>query len=263
MSMETMNETADVSGPENERTSGVEAVTEVEQTGQSTGQSHDGSRGDAVPQGGRHAFALPALPNLRETLSDDPNAGAHQGNSREEFTTVYDIIDNLEETLDNSRSGLFTPGVVKVDREVFIGQLSTLKTMLPVQLERASALMREAERRLDSAQAQANAVVSSAQSRAADMVKDAQEQAQFLAGQENVTDLARQKARDILDKAQAKADRLTQGADQYCTRLMQGLQQQLGKLNQDVQAGLNVLEERQRAAAEDLTHVEPSDYPEG
>lgn len=58
----------------------------------------------------------------------------------------------------------------------------------------------------------------------------------------------RKRAR-FLDQAQTKADHLTQGADQYCTTVMEGLSQQLGKLSQDVQAGLNVLEERQRAAA--------------
>ena len=82
--------------------------------------------------------------------------------------------------------------------------------------------MRETERRLESAQTQSNAIVASAQSRAANMIKDANEQAQFLAGQENVTELARQKARAILDQAQTKADHLTQGADQYCTTVMEG-----------------------------------------
>ena len=122
--------------------------------------------------------------------------------------------------------------------------------------------MREAERRLESAQTQSNAIVASAQSRAANMIRDANEQAQFLAGQENVTELARQKARAILDQAQTKADHLTQGADQYCTTVMEGLSQQLGKLSQDVQAGLNVLEERQRAAREQMPHLTLNDYPE-
>ena len=60
--------------------------------------------------------------------------------------------------------------MVKVDRDEFTDQLSELKKMLPVQLERASALMREAERRLESAQTQSNAIVASAQSRAANMI---------------------------------------------------------------------------------------------
>ena len=189
------------------------------------------------------------MPALRETKDDDP-------------ATVYDTIDQLEAALGEAKSSIVAPGMVKVDRDEFTDQLSELKKMLPVQLERASALMREAERRLESAQTQSNAIVASAQSRAANMIRDANEQAQFLAGQENVTELARQKARAILDQAQTKADHLTQGADQYCTTVMEGLSQQLGKLSQDVQAGLNVLEERQRAAREQMPHLTLNDYPE-
>ncbi|MCI1832577.1 MAG: cell division protein [Bifidobacterium sp.] len=211
----------------------------------------------------RRGFDPSSLPDLREKPRNDGDKDSAQGRSREEFTTVYDIIDGLEESLEEAKTSMFSPGTVKVDRDSFTGQLNELKTMLPIQLERASALMREAERRLESAQTQANAIVSSAQSRAAEMVKEAQGQAQFLAGQENVTDIARQKARDILDQAQTKSDRLTQGADEYCTTVMEGLQQQLGKLDQDVQAGLAVLHERQHKAAQQLPHVDLQDYPEG
>ena len=216
---------------------------------------------DPADDGARRIpFPLDALPDLR----DDPDAGIDPAatRSRDEFTTVYDIIDELESLLGEAKSGLFTPGVVKVDRDGFTDRLERLKAMLPVQLERASALMREAERRLETAQTQANAIVTAAQSRAADTIKDADEQARFLAGQENVTALARQKARTILDQAQTKADRLTQGADRYCVTVMEGLQQQLGKLDRDVQAGLNVLYERQRTAAEQLPHLDHNDYPE-
>ena len=101
-----------------------------------------------------------------------------------------------------------------------------------------------------------------AQSRAADTLDEANKQAQILVGQENITDKARQRARAILDKAQARADHLTNGADEYCTTVMTGLQEQLGKLSHDVQAGLNVLEERQRAAGEQMPHLNINDYPE-
>lgn len=209
----------------------------------------------------RHAYPMDALPDLRETTGND-GLDPSDAQSRNEFTTVYDIIDQMEATLDDAKASLFAPGMVKVDRAEFVDQLDELKTMLPVQLERASALMREAERRLESAQTQANAIIASAQSRAADMIKDANDQAQFLAGQENVTEIARQKARAILDQAQSKADHLTQGADKYCTTVMESLQAQLGKLDRDVQAGLQVLYERQRAAGEQLPHLDNNDYPE-
>ena len=207
-------------------------------------------------------ISMSDLPDLRNTFN--PNAPLDDSNdlSRDEFTTVYDIIDKLESALDEAKPILFFPGSVRVDRDEFTEQLDQLEKMMPVQLERASALMRESERRLESAQTQANAIVASAQSRAADTIREANEQAQFLAGQENVTELARQKARAILDQAQARADHLTQGADKYCTTVMETLQQQLGKLGNDVQAGLNVLYDRQREASTHVPHLDANDYPE-
>ena len=232
----------------------------------------------------KRGFDMSSLPDLRDPASrggaddgrqQDATADAAMGaardhdryseaesKSRAEFTTVYDILDSLERQLDEAKSSFFAPNQVRIDRDEFAGQLDELKNMLPVQLERASALMREAERRLENAQTQANAVIASAQSQAANIVHDAQEQAQFLAGQDNITTIARQKARAILDQAQIKADKLTSGANQYCTDVMQGLQDQLDKLSQDVRGGLSVLDQRERAASERLDHIQPDDYPE-
>lgn len=212
-------------------------------------------------EGAPTTFASPfPLPNLRDTLDADSSEG---GRNRDEFTTVYDVIDRMEASLEEAKASLFMPSQVKVDREAFTGQLDELKKMLPVQLERASALMREAERRLESAQTQANAIVASAQSRAADTIKEANEQAQFLAGQENVTELARKKAREILETAQAKADHLTHGADDYSAKVMEALRAQLTKMGNDVDAGLNVLHERQKAATAAMPTLNADDYPEG
>ena len=223
-------------------------------SGDATSDASDEDEADDDPTILKTPFPLP---DLRDGVHAD---GEDQ--SREEFTTVYDIIDRMEEELANAKGGIFTPGQVKVDRDSFANDIEELKKMLPVQLERASALMREAERRLESAQTQANAIVASAQSQAADIVKEANEQAQFLAGQENVTELARQKARAILNAAQAKADHLTHGADDYSTKVMESLRAQLAKMTGDVDAGLNVLYERRKEAARDLPHLNQDDYPE-
>ena len=208
------------------------------------------------------SISMSDLPDLRATFDPTAPLDDSSDRSRDEFTTVYDIIDSIEEELDEAKPILFAPSSVRVDRESFTGKLDKLKKMLPVQLERASALMRESERRLESAQTQANAIIASAQSRAADTVREANEQAQFLAGQENVTELARQKARGILDQAQAKADKLTQNADKYCITMMESLQQQVDKIGTGVQAGLNVLYDRQREAGAHLDHLDADDYPE-
>ena len=205
------------------------------------------------PAAARTAQASPApdlqsLPDMRE------NAAEHNpsSTSRDEFTTVYDILDGLETMLSQAKTGLFTPGVVKVDREEFTGRLAELKQRLPVQLERASALMREAERRLDAARTQADAIIAAAHSRASDTIRDAKEQAQYLAGQENVTAIAHQQASTILDQANSRAAHLTHGADEYSTKVMEGLADELNKLQHDVQAGLHVLYDRRRQAAQHM-----------
>lgn len=207
--------------------------------------------------GGRAAFNMGDLPDLR----DHPGSEA-PSREQEEFTTVYDTIDAMERTLNEAKGTMFSPTLVKIDREDFLDQLQSLKAMLPVQLERASALMREAERRLEGAQSQANVIITSAQSRAADMIRDANDQVQFLTSQENITQLAREKATQMLNKAQHTSDRLTQGADRYCIGVMNDLQEQLDKLKRDVAGGLKVLEDRQQKAAQDVPHVSDDDYPQ-
>lgn len=263
---------------DNTETSSVAAVGNVSDANDVRDVSADKASQDKSDKKSSAASAFSAfpLPDLRERedggaidFEEDEAPLAAQttkvsdevrSKSRAEFTTVYDIIDAMETTLSEAKNVLFAAGMVKIDRDEFVDQLARLKDMLPVQLERASALMREAERRLRTAQAQANSIVSSAQSQSAEIIEEAQERAQFLAGQENVTALAKQKARDILDTAQAKSDKLTQGADQYCANVMEGLKTQLDKLEQDVQAGRRVLEERRRAAKRAQDEIKESLY---
>lgn len=230
------------------------------QNDSSTQTIHDG--GNDAPQppqdssARRPAFNMDDLPDLRDN-APDPEALR-----KAEFTTVYDIIDSLEEMITSAKGSMFSPSSVKIDRDDFLDKLEDLKTKLPVQLERASALMREAEGRLANANSQANVIISTAQARAANIIRDANERADYLASQEKVTEIARQKAKTMIDKAQAASDRLTSGADQYCIKIMNELHSQLGKMTRDVEGGLNVLEEREAKAREELPHAEESDYPQ-
>lgn len=230
------------------------------QNDSSTQTIHDG--GNDAPQppqdssARRPAFNMDDLPDLRDN-APDPDALR-----KAEFTTVYDIIDSLEEMITGAKGSMFSPSSVKIDRDDFLDKLEDLKTKLPVQLERASALMREAEGRLANANSQANVIISTAQARAANIIRDANERADYLASQEKVTEIARQKAKTMIDKAQAASDRLTSGADQYCIKIMNELHSQLGKMTRDVEGGLNVLEEREAKAREELPHAEESDYPQ-
>ncbi|WEV69637.1 cell division protein [Bifidobacterium sp. ESL0775] len=207
------------------------------------------------------------LPDLRErhddagaaddddsTATDDSDNAANK--SRDEFTTVYDIIDQMSASVEETKSSIFTPGMVRLDRDEFLDQLGQLKAMLPVQLERASSLMREAERRLQNAQSQAQAIVTKAQSQAAQIRQDAEEQAQILAGQERVVDLAQQKARVILDDAQTKSTKLVQGANAYCADVMKSLKDQVSTYDRDIRNGIDVIDKRQHEAAQQLAQTQ-------
>ena len=99
----------------------------------------------------RRRFSMDDLPDLRENHADD--GGATPAHEQAEFTTVYDAIDAMERMLNEAKGSIFSPTAVKIDRYDFLEQLQSLKSMLPVQLERASALMREAERRLEALRA--------------------------------------------------------------------------------------------------------------
>lgn len=230
------------------------------QNDSSTQTIHDGDNDAPQPpqdsSARRPAFNMDDLPDLRDN-APDPDALR-----KAEFTTVYDIIDSLEEMITSAKGSMFSPSSVKIDRDDFLDKLEDLKTKLPVQLERASALMREAEGRLANANSQANVIISTAQARAANTIREANERADYLASQEKVTEIARQKAKTMIDKAQAASNRLTSGADQYCIKIMNELHSQLDKMTRDVEGGLNVLEEREAKAREELPHAEESDYPQ-
>ncbi|WEV67152.1 cell division protein [Bifidobacterium sp. ESL0769] len=239
---------------------------EIDQT-DATNDGADDETGDTTSsKATKPHFASPTeLPDLREHHDDTPadddatddSADAEavddaESKSRDEFTTVYDIIDQMSASIEETKSSIFSPGMVRLDRDEFLDQLGQLKSMLPVQLERASSLMREAERRLQNAQSQAQAIVTKAQSQAAQIKQNAEEQAQILAGQERVVDIAQQKARVILDDAQAKSTKLVQGANAYCADVMKSLKDQVSNYDRDIRNGIDVIDKRQHEAAAQL-----------
>lgn len=184
------------------------------------------------------------------------------GSTEDQFTTAYDIIDQIDATVADAPTLLFYRNQVRVNHDELHDLLDELKDVLPVQLERASTLMREAERRLGNAQTQADAIVENAQSKAASIIKEANERARFLAGQENVVSLATEQARTILNNAQEKATQLTRGANKYTEDSMRALDDQIVELRRSINTGLQVLQERQRLAEQDMPQLTPEDYPQ-
>lgn len=165
-----------------------------------------------------------------------------------EFTTAFDLIDDMQRMLDDSKPVVFSPNLVKVDRGEFADYLDELKKVLPVQLERASALMRESEHRLQQANDKSDSILRNARAQAEQIIQKANEQADFLAGHQNVIAIATEKAQGIVETAQAQADKITAGANEYSATMLTGLGEELSKLQRDVNGGLTVLQSRQQEA---------------
>ena len=207
---------------------------------------------DATPAA-QHAqrASNPAIDEqVRAVMLDDDEPQPDSTHSQ--YSTVFDIVEAMEALVAEGKVSVFSGGFVRVDRDELLTLMHQLKEDLPIQLERASALMREAEVRLDNAQSQANAIVSASQARATTIVHEAQEQADFLASQDNIVAIARDKARDIVHTAQLEADKLTQGANNYSSTVLTQVQDQLATLQQSVTNGIQVLHERQQKEAEQL-----------
>lgn len=203
-----------------------------------------------------HQYMPEAYANQDSLDDDDDRIGDEQ------FTPAYDIIEHMEKLVEEAKTGIFNSNVAKIDKSEFLDLLHELKKGLPVQLERASALMRESERRLENAQNQSNSIVSDARSQASGIIREANEQAQFLAGQENVVSIATQKASNILDQAQEKANQLTSGANAYATKSMNDLDEQVTEIHNSIVSGLEVLKQRQKEAESQVPRLSAEDYPD-
>lgn len=219
-----------------------------------TGSAHTIAAPSASVHEARHASHASRInAQVRATMLDDSDiSNAQDAATLSQYGTVFDIVEAIEALVADGKTSVFSGGLVRVDRDELIRLLTELREHLPVQLERASALMREAENRLDNAQTQANAIVSASQARGATIVQEAEEQAEFLASQDNIVAIARDKARDIVHTAQQQADKLTQGANDYSSAVLTEVQTQLAKLQEGVTNGIHVLQTRQEQQGQQL-----------
>ena len=189
------------------------------------------------------------ISNFSATVNGEERDQGNRSVPQAEFTTAFDLIDDMQRMLDNSKPVVFSPDLVKVDRGEFSGYLDELRKVLPVQLERASALMRESEHRLQQANDKSDSILRNARTQADQIIQKANEQADFLAGHQNVIAIATEKAQGIVETAQAQADKITAGANEYSATMLTGLGEELSKLQRDVNGGLTVLQSRQQEAA--------------
>lgn len=193
--------------------------------------------------------------------SSDSNGGAdsNEKRAREHFSTAFDLVDEIISEIQEAPKVFFTPEMAKINRDELIEKLNELKKTMPIQLEHASALMREAERHLTNARKQGKVILSEARAKAVSIRREAEEQAEYLAGQENVVSIARDKARDIMDQANDTASNRIGGADRYAQAVMEDLSSELTKTLQDIDNSIRYLQQRRNSQAEQFGDNEDTD----
>lgn len=197
-----------------------------------------------------------------EDSLDNPSTGVPSG-----FQNAFDLVMELLNVISTAKAPLTKPNQVRLEKEPLISALKELESILPIQLRRASELMRESEHRLEDARKKADAITAQARQSADQIVNEAngsakgiredarnearkivaaaQQEAQHLVDNEVIVERAKEKAQTMVSTAQQKVTKLVSGANEYSLATLNSLLKQLSKIGNDVQAGVDVLQRRQ------------------
>lgn len=125
---------------------------------------------------------------------------------------VFELLDELKEELENSPKSLFSNKKV-MDYEVITEILRDLKTIVPKELEQAKKLLKDEEKILSDAKAQAEQIIRSAEDEFAKRVAE-----------DVVTKAAEENADELMKKARGNAKEITMGAKEYADDIMKELE---------------------------------------
>lgn len=153
--------------------------------------------------------------------------GAHDAYGAEEERTggVAGVLDAIEQAVLAARAMPMSSSVL-VNRAEILELVEQVREALPAQLQRADAVLADADAARAAAHAEAETLVVRARARAAELVE-----------QEAVVTEARARAAQIVADAEETADGLRRDADDYCDRRLADFEIDLGKVLSQVQAG--------------------------
>lgn len=138
---------------------------------------------------------------------------------------VAGVLDAIEQAVLAARAMPMSSSVL-VNRAEILELVEQVRDALPAQLQRADAVLADADAARAAAHAEAEAVLARARARAAELVE-----------QEAVVAEARARAAQIVAEAQENAEALRRDADDYCDRRLADFEIDLGKVLSQVQAG--------------------------
>jgi hypothetical protein len=150
--------------------------------------------------------------------------GAHEVDE-ERTGGVAGVLDAIEQAVVAARAMPMSSSVL-VNRAEILELVDQVRDALPAQLQRADAVLADADAARAAAHAEAEALLARARARAAELVE-----------QEAVVAEAQARAAQIVAEAEETADGLRRDADDYCDRRLADFEIDLGKVLSQVQAG--------------------------
>lgn len=145
------------------------------------------------------------------------------------------LIDQLEEKLRLGRQIPFTTQRV-VDANEFSEMLERLRITVPSSVMESERMLKERDRILNDAEAEAQHILQQAKQRARELLSE-----------NSIIALARDEAERIMQQSEAAARRRTDEADAYATRVLEELSSKLQTITKQVENGLQVMTGRQSA----------------
>ncbi|QCB93196.1 hypothetical protein [Cellulomonas shaoxiangyii] len=148
-----------------------------------------------------------------------------RGVDEERTGGVAGVLDAIEQAVLEARAMPMSSSVL-VNRAEILELVEQVRAALPAQLQRADAVLADADAARAAAHAEAESLVTRARARAAELVE-----------QEAVVAQAQARAAQIVADAQETADGLRRDADDYCDRRLADFEIDLGKVLSQVQGG--------------------------
>jgi cell division GTPase FtsZ len=150
---------------------------------------------------------------------------------------ILQIIDQLEERLKQARQVPFTTQRV-VDGNEFAQLLERLRITVPSSVMESERMLRERDKILSEAQAEADQLLAQARQRARELLSE-----------NSIINLAREEAERLMHNSENAARRRTEEADQYATRVLEELSAKLQLIGKQVENGLQIMRQRSQSSS--------------
>ena len=147
-----------------------------------------------------------------------------------ERVSIFDVLDQLEALVNQSRRVPLTPNVV-INEDEILDAIDQIRVGLPDEIKEARLVLETRDARLREAEAQAEQTILAAQ-----------ERAERLTDQHEITRQATAEAERLLAEARERHRKMRKDADDYARERMESLEAQLSSALSEVRRGLETLE---------------------